>query len=658
VVALIAAPVAISFFGRNLPAGYQLALWAGWMLTLGLILVRNWSRLCGPVLFYDVIRNGRRGRHVIIRCLYALVLFIVLYTVFLQYRSRIEVVLSSGQASCSRQEVLAQLGREMTKFAEAFFILFMEAQFVGIFLLTPAYTAGAIAEEKERRTLDFLLGTELTDREIVLGKLISRLASLALIFLTGLPILSMVQLWGGVDPNLVLAGFTVSAITMLGLASLSILVSVVSRNARNAILITYLIVVGYLGITAWVRSGPSSTGNFGEGTWLASGNLLVAISELKAGQARGVQLETLLVKLLGAYCLFHVLLAASCLAAAVAVLRKTALRTRPVLAVRHKKGFRGLWRPRIGSRPMLWKEVFLETGLSGSRAGRVILVLIALASFWPIVRALAETRGPYSHMELSAFVNRWVRSVGTIVAGLTLLGVGVRAAVTISGERDKQTLDSLLTSPLRGKTILWAKWLGSILGVRWAWLWLCLDLGLGFVTGAVELYILPWVLLAWFVYACFVASLGMWFSARHATSQGATMWTLGSLLLLFGGHLVLTMFCNPLSWKSGSSELASWLGHFQLYGLTPPVALGWLAFREGDFTFSYIGFLTWGVDEPYKAIVSIGIGLFVWWGASWVLWKLTERRFAALAGRVPRRRGLNKIPYRKEAELVREGAVP
>src|SRR5260370_1408916 len=88
-----------------------------------------------------------------------------------------------------------------------FFYTFTAVQLVAVFLLTPLCAAGAITEEKEKRTLDFVLSTDLRDREIVWGKLASRMAYLVLFVLTGLPILSAIQFLGGVDPNLVLAGF-------------------------------------------------------------------------------------------------------------------------------------------------------------------------------------------------------------------------------------------------------------------------------------------------------------------------------------------------------------------------------------------------------------------------------------------------------------------
>ena len=129
----------------------------------------------------------------------------------------------------------------MARFAELFFTRFLSVQLAMIFFFTPAYTATAIAEEKEQRTLDFLLATDLRSREIVLGKLASRLAHLVLFVLAGLPVLVLMQFLGGVDPNLALAGFAGTALTMLSLASLGILISAYVERPRSAIFITYVL---------------------------------------------------------------------------------------------------------------------------------------------------------------------------------------------------------------------------------------------------------------------------------------------------------------------------------------------------------------------------------------------------------------------------------
>src|SRR5262249_46803625 len=148
------------------------------------------------------------------------------------------------------------------------------------------------------------------------------------------------------------------------------------------------------------------------------------------------------------------------------------------------------WIP-VQSKPMLWKEIHLESRLGFNRLGRVVIILIALASFLPALSIAYAYMQDHSWNSLEMAVNKWVRAVGTLVASLVLLGVGLRAAGSVSGERERQTLDSLLTSPLLSQDILLAKWLGSIWSVRWAWLWLCAIWGLGVLTGGMEAACLP-----------------------------------------------------------------------------------------------------------------------------------------------------------------------
>ena len=95
----------------------------------------------------------------------------------------------------------------------------MVVQFILVCVLTPAAVAGAIADEKERRTLEFLLATDLRDREILFGKLAARVGSLLLFLLAGLPVLGLMQFFGGIDPDLVLAGFAATFATVLTLAA-------------------------------------------------------------------------------------------------------------------------------------------------------------------------------------------------------------------------------------------------------------------------------------------------------------------------------------------------------------------------------------------------------------------------------------------------------
>jgi ABC-type transport system involved in multi-copper enzyme maturation permease subunit len=168
-----------------------------------------------------MVRQARRGRFIGLRILYSFILTIVLL-----------IIVVPGLSSQGGIDVGGAI------IAQRYFDLFFVVQVCAVSILTPAIVAGAIAEEKERKTLEFILATDLLDREIVLSKVGSRLAILGLFVLTGLPILSFLQFLGGVDPNLVAAGFIFTAFIAVGEAGVSILLSVTSEKARDAIIRT------------------------------------------------------------------------------------------------------------------------------------------------------------------------------------------------------------------------------------------------------------------------------------------------------------------------------------------------------------------------------------------------------------------------------------
>jgi ABC-type transport system involved in multi-copper enzyme maturation permease subunit len=628
---LIASAGALLLSAKFLPTSYQIGLWGLWITVLALVFRQGWVRLLGPVLFYDLVRTGRRTRNILLRCIYALALLFILYTVYLEHAHSIQQLLQRGSNYLDFGQRNQMLAKEMAKFAESFFIMFMEVQFVGIFLLTPVFAAGAIAEEKDRRTLEYLLATDLDNREIVLGKLASRLLGLVLLVLTGLPVLSLIQFFGGVDPDLVLSGFAATGVTMLSLAGLSILVSVYSKKPRDAIVLTYLIVVSYLGLSGmsrWLISTPStgavpvlfeSLDDLLE--WFSSGNLFVVIYKLRVAQGKGVILNQILPGLMGNYALVHGMLAVATTSLAVARMRTVAMRE---TIIRKRMLDRSRWMPRpsVGGKPMIWKEVILEAGLGFNRLGRIVVALIILASFlpalwivYPYLVGNISSQQPWMRVE-EAF-NQWIRSVGTIVASLVLLGIGIRAAGAISGEREKQTLDNLMTTPLATKEILFAKWLGSMLSVRWAFLWLCVIWTLGALTGGLDASCLPWLVITWFVHAAFMASLGLCLSTIYSSTQRASIWVLTISGLLYGLPMLFSYFFKSLM-RTGLEVMA----------IVPPVAMNWLAFRAYDLDVSYIR-----LESPMGVLVSIVIGLMIWLGTSWWLWKMTEKRFSILAGR-------------------------
>ena len=93
--------------------------------------------------------------------------------------------------------------------------------------------------------------------------------------LTGLPILSILQFLGGVDPNLVLATFAVTAMTIVGLAGFSIYCSATCRRPREAIMLSYLAVVLYFAVWGLQEFAAAYLGPLG-GVYATAYDILTA----------------------------------------------------------------------------------------------------------------------------------------------------------------------------------------------------------------------------------------------------------------------------------------------------------------------------------------------------------------------------------------------
>lgn len=81
-------------------------------------------------------------------------------------------------------------------------LLYMVISFIQLGLIlfsVPSFTAGTIAGEREKQTLDILLTTRLKPMQIILGKLFSSISSVLLLYISSLPILGICFAIGGIE---------------------------------------------------------------------------------------------------------------------------------------------------------------------------------------------------------------------------------------------------------------------------------------------------------------------------------------------------------------------------------------------------------------------------------------------------------------------------
>ena len=627
--AFVVIAVGFAFVSAQSDLWKSAVLWASYFLALAICSRQGWLKLFGPVLFYDMIRTARRSRYLVMRVAYVCLLLFILCMMFwsmeLDHRGN---------------------RRDAAVVAETFFAVFMFVQLGIVILLTPAYVAGAIAEEKDRKTLEFMLATDLRNREIVLSKLLSRLANMTLLLMTGLPILSMLQFIGGVDSQLMLSGFAGTGLTMLGVASLSILMSTLLQKPRDAISVMYLLIITYvaLGTTAlgfkeayplfmkeqifWGEAAPT----FGDVTeWINAGNPLAAVIDIMAairGMSRVTRLPTNLAAelpgIIERYAIFHAALALVCVGWSIFRLRTIALK-QTVGGTTKKLSWWDRYRPPIGELPMMWKEIHIEGRTKfnwGIFGAVVVLILLTLGSgllvggiyLWD---TLFFNGGQWR--DLPREMNMWFRFAGTGVGCLMLLMMATRAATSITHERERDTFDALITTPMSTEAMLGAKLLGNLMSLRMGWLWYGSMMAIAILSGGLHLLAVPLVLMAWFIYALFFTMVGMWFSMACQSSMRATVLTVMTTLFVGGGHWLVMSLCfyipvSIMMRAGGQGDFLTYMAQFET-GMTPPAVLFLCAYSWEDLAVNFNRH-----DKLGELVVFCLIGLFLWALACVILW--------------------------------------
>ena len=150
---------------------------------------------------------------------------------------------SSKATSVNTLEDYAQLG-------ESYFYAIDRVELALVMLAAPAATAGAICLDRSRGTLAHMLATDLSDAEIVLGKLAARLLPVLGLVACSWPVLALSSLLGGIDLLALDHGVPGHlAVAVLG-CSLALALSVWARKPHEVVLATYtvwaIVLLGHL----------------------------------------------------------------------------------------------------------------------------------------------------------------------------------------------------------------------------------------------------------------------------------------------------------------------------------------------------------------------------------------------------------------------------
>ena len=190
-----------------------------------------------PVFLYEAITASRRRQGYALRVLLVGAMLIALGVVWLGSEPRFP-----DDPEASRQ-FLAKLG-------ENFYYGAAGIQLALALLVAPAATAGAVCVDRARGWLAHMFVTELSDAEIVLGKLAARFASVVTLVFASLPVLAIVGLLGGIIPEaLMILTVVTLAVGLLG-CSLALALSVRASKTHEVLMVVFAI------WSVWLLSVP------------------------------------------------------------------------------------------------------------------------------------------------------------------------------------------------------------------------------------------------------------------------------------------------------------------------------------------------------------------------------------------------------------------
>ena len=398
----------------------------------------------GPVFFYECLTNSRRWQTYAIRSVAVALLLTAIVTIAMPHTT-----IDARSA-----------WREYAALGMSYFYAVVGVELTLVLLAAPAATAGAICVDRARGTLDHMLATDLSDPEIVLGKLAARLLPVLGLVACSWPVLALSSLLGGIDPQaLTLAFAIILAVALLGCA-MALALSVWARKPHEVVLVVYtfwalvllLWPIWYALAFARVVGPPAGWSLVADPYYLAFAPYSVP------GRVDSWDYLGFFAATLGASVLLAIL--------AVWRMRPVARRGTDEGRKRNRLGWVGrltrrLPGPALDGNPVLWREWHRSRP---SRWTTILVVLVggstgaacAVGAVTALIQGLPVRPGA-APVGLIAGIGG---AILQLIFGLLMLSAA--APTSMAEERQRGSLDLLAATALSTPTIVLGKWLAML----------------------------------------------------------------------------------------------------------------------------------------------------------------------------------------------------
>ncbi len=481
----------------------------------------------GPIFHRETLTTPRQLRHFLLRSGYIAALLVLMYT--------------AGQVTFGWQQVRS-VGA-LARFGNLVFQVFSLVQLSLVLFFALLFTAGNIAQEKDRRTLILLLMTDMRDRELVLGKLWASLLNVGVLIAVSVPAFILVHAFGGVTLSQILWAVALCAATAFAAGSWGALVAFWREKTFQTLAVGVLGLVLYLGIlkTAILLTGSETP----TGGWLGVFDPYDALMTVLSPLSHYTGLEPVRVTAL-APVLAMLGLGIVLNLTTIARLRvwnpsrfiytQTEMKSEDEAAAEEAQVRKARTR-KVWANPVLWREI--RTRAYGRKVIFIKLAYLVLAGF--VLSSLAETAaGVESAEKILGMISPPAFAFMALTI-ISLILINAQAVTSLTTERDGQTLELLLVTDITAPEFVFGK-LGGVL------------------YNTKELIIVPLLLIGWFAYrgylsvenmtyliisfltlVAFVATLGLHAGLSFDNSRSAIANSLGTIFFLFIGIFIFMM---------------------------------------------------------------------------------------------------------------------
>jgi ABC-type transport system involved in multi-copper enzyme maturation permease subunit len=472
---------------------------------------------------------------------------------------------------------------DLARFGGTLFRILATLQLTVLVFFSALSTASAVALEKDRRTLDLLLMTRLSNSELVLGKLLASMLNVLVLLAAALPFFLLTALFGGVSFTQILRVFLVTLLAAMAAGSLGSMLALWRDKTFQTLALTALVLVfwpiGWEIVRAALVDRPWSGFAAAVGSPLHM-ILLATQPNLPTQSGLGWLGNPVNAFLLTA-------LAGSALLNGLAIWRvriwnptleadrrrqeeqaesifghvtQPAAAPGPADHAVEATATRDVW-----DNPIIWRE--MRTWAYGRKVILVkigYLLLAALSFGWLYVLGQGETDIPRAGAAL-ALVPLFL---------LSLMLINAQGVTSLTNERDARALDLLLVTDVTPKEFVCGKLGGIFYNTKEMIavpLLLCLYLWhLGGVSTENALYLIVGLL----VMDVFVAMLGVHAGMAYANSRTAIGASLGTVFFLFIGVATCMWIMVVFGGGSFHVQLAPFVAFMLGGGIGLYVALG------------------------------------------------------------------------------------